>query len=113
MGTRLGCEQCEGMFVRTKEVEEMLRQMSADETRQLGEIVTPGGDSPRPCPRCDTPMLVGALDGVMIDRCAEHGIWFDAAELKRVMENEHNRAEPRTASSSGVWRDLGSLLRPR
>ena len=110
VGTRLGCEQCKGVFVRAKEVDELLRQMSSDVGRTIEQLLTPGGsDVPRPCPRCETAMIVGVLDGVTIDRCVEHGIWFDATELSRVVANEEARVEPRRRTSSGLWRDLGSV----
>lgn len=37
--------------------------------------------SPRACPECATPMQTVALAGIELDRCAAHGIWFDAQEL--------------------------------
>ena len=54
-------------------------------------------------------MAVGVLDGVTIDRCVEHGIWFDATELSRIVANEEKRVEPRRRRSSGLWRDLSNL----
>lgn len=38
----------------------------------------------RSCPRCDKPMdkvLLGTAPGVLLDRCAGHGLWFDHGEL--------------------------------
>lgn len=50
----------------------------------------------RPCPGCGERMNrinAGAGSGVVIDRCAVHGTWFDAGELARV----------RAAVRSGAW----------
>ena len=41
----------------------------------------------RECPVCALAMSVEASDGVTIDRCADHGIWFDGGELAAVLEH--------------------------
>jgi Zn-finger nucleic acid-binding protein len=111
-GTRFGCTTCDGLFVRAKEVEEMLRQMSPSDPRTIDQWMTPGGsDAPRPCPRCKSQMRVGVLDGVTIDLCPDHGIWFDARELTRVLDNEQARREPQRPSTSGIWRQLDTMWR--
>lgn len=53
---------------------------------------TPGT---RACPMCTTPMVVEDLERVPIDRCAEHGVWFDPSELTLALENASNEFEPR------------------
>ncbi len=40
---------------------------------------------PRPCPMCAAGMQMVALGGIELDRCAPHGIWFDATELDGVL----------------------------
>jgi Zn-finger nucleic acid-binding protein len=39
----------------------------------------------RACPECTQPMRTVGLAGVALDRCFDHGIWFDAGELQAVM----------------------------
>jgi hypothetical protein len=41
--------------------------------------------TPRPCPACTTPMATLTLAGIDLDRCTEHGIWFDPSELPAVL----------------------------
>ena len=54
-----------------------------------GRVIIPwqerAGDE-RPCPQCHARMTPCALRGVALDRCDPHGIWFDDAELQRVLE---------------------------
>ena len=40
----------------------------------------------RPCPVCAAEMLTVTLVKVELDRCAPHGVWFDADELQRVLQ---------------------------
>ena len=42
------------------------------------------------CPKCQTETLSGFdVDGVVVDRCSNcNGIWFDARELNRVLEED-------------------------
>jgi Zn-finger nucleic acid-binding protein len=37
------------------------------------------------CPVCDAPLGLVVAGGVHIDRCKEHGLWFDAGELMRLL----------------------------
>ncbi len=41
------------------------------------------------CPCCGTPLIEVRLDGIVIDRCETcSGIWFDFAELERVLNRD-------------------------
>jgi Zn-finger nucleic acid-binding protein len=43
----------------------------------------------RPCPVCRTMMNrhnFGRSSGVIVDICSQHGVWFDAGELPRVLD---------------------------
>jgi len=39
----------------------------------------------RGCPDCKATMISGTLFAVLVDRCAEHGVWVDAGELSRIV----------------------------
>jgi Zn-finger nucleic acid-binding protein/ribosomal protein L40E len=42
----------------------------------------------RPCPSCETPMTrinFERVSGILLDRCRDHGIWFDSTELDAVL----------------------------
>ena len=41
--------------------------------------------TPRPCPMCAAGMQAVDLHGIELDRCGQHGIWFDANELDAVL----------------------------
>jgi Zn-finger nucleic acid-binding protein len=49
-------------------------------------VFTGGGYSERHCPVCDETMDEPLVFDVPIDRCESHGMWFDKAELDRVLE---------------------------
>ena len=40
----------------------------------------------RACPMCTFAMQTVDLSGIQLDRCAPHGIWFDAHELDAVLQ---------------------------
>lgn len=50
-------------------------------------VFTGGGYSERHCPVCDESMDEPLVFDVPIDRCEAHGMWFDKAELDRVIEH--------------------------
>ena len=42
----------------------------------------------RPCPVCKTAMIrtnFSKISGILLDRCGDHGIWFDATELEATL----------------------------
>jgi Zn-finger nucleic acid-binding protein len=50
---------------------------------------TPQRSLYRPCPECQTLMNrrnFGSASGVILDSCHEHGMWFDAHELNRILQ---------------------------
>jgi Zn-finger nucleic acid-binding protein len=84
-GTRLVCGTCKGGLVTNAELETMMNEMSPDDQRPLEQRLLPGSAAPRPCPRCGTSMVPHTIYEVTIDRCPEHGVWFDGEELGRVL----------------------------
>ncbi len=61
---------------------------------------SPGPPEPlRACPRCGKPMEkvdFGVKAPIVLDRCAEHGIWFDTRELKLAQVLAEDAAAVRT-----------------
>lgn len=98
--TVLECEVCAGLWLGSevfRTLEERVRTVAPQnpdpvalrtETRLRRR--TPQGAGPlyRPCPACRTPMNrvnFVRVSGILIDRCRDHGIWFDATELDAVL----------------------------
>lgn len=84
------CSQCEGGFVTTQTLANLLRETRGS---RPSKYKPPGLDLSAPiirlnCPQCDTPMLrknYGEASGVIVDICRVHGIWFDRRELAQVL----------------------------
>lgn len=57
-----------------------------EEIRSRPRVAPPkGGPFYRPCPVCKTAMTrqnFSKISGILLDRCPDHGIWFDATELE-------------------------------
>ena len=92
------CEQCSGLWVDASALEEIC----ADREQQaaiLGTasaapshpVNTTGTDKVRyvPCPQCSQLMNrinFARCSGVVVDVCKGHGTWFDAEELRQIVE---------------------------
>ncbi|MEO8564201.1 MAG: zf-TFIIB domain-containing protein [bacterium] len=90
------CETCVGMWVR----QGVFQRLNSEEERgsvvlgpELTEHRTKGSavETVRyiPCPECGKLMNrinFAKRSGVILDSCAKHGTWFDADELRRVVE---------------------------
>ncbi len=75
---RWPCARCDGAFVENAALEEMMGEMRG----APWDLPAVGGRAGlRHCPACKELMTVQQLEGVEVDRCASHGIWFDAGEL--------------------------------
>ena len=119
---------CGGAWIPEAKLVEMAEHMK-------GSLVTlswqprAGGDH-RICPYCAQEMLAVSLVGVELDRCAAHGVWFDSAELERVLASVaqlpgrglsepdvklghallDDGSAPVRRSSSSVWWILGAIF---
>jgi Zn-finger nucleic acid-binding protein len=99
VGVRVGehrvgeCMRCTGLFVEHAILEHITRRSAENAGLRLRPIA-PLPTAPErarylDCPRCQTQMARrGFADrsGVILDYCADHGVWFDRDELARVLE---------------------------
>ncbi len=90
------CSRCSGVWLAV----EVFRRLCAEEERRavfLGADMqarkTPAVATPTvryvPCPDCARLMNrvnFGKRSGIIVDSCSQHGTWFDADELRRVVE---------------------------
>ncbi len=92
VGDRYACELCTGTFVQNDALESMVMDIS----KALWDVPAPTGTAgARACPVCTKTMVVEDLERVPIDRCAEHGVWFDLHELTVALENASHQFDPR------------------
>lgn len=89
-GDRWGCDAGDGVFVEYAALEAMLAEM-ANAPWETPPLDGPQGT--RACPACNRTMALQDIEGVTIDRCASHGIWFDTGELERALQHT---GEPKT-----------------
>lgn len=50
-------------------------------------------ENPKPCPICSSPMRLDQRQGIHVDCCDEHGIWFDKGELEALLRARSRRKE--------------------
>jgi hypothetical protein len=94
--TRFVCDSCLGMFVTLPDLTEALTELTG-QTPTLELIDDKGGA--RHCPRCPATLKRCHLRVVFgeevakprpeLDRCNEHGIWFDKDEMAAVFEKAY------------------------
>jgi Zn-finger nucleic acid-binding protein len=92
------CERCYGLFFDVGEVQAFLEASVLPafsvNLREIATINEERATLNRPvryikCPECGVMMNrinFGAMSGVVIDQCKEHGIWLDNGELVHLME---------------------------
>lgn len=98
--TVLECSVCAGLWLGAevfRTIEERARQVAPavpdpaalrKEVSSRPRFRQSGGSFYRPCPACRTPMTrinFERVSGILLDRCRDHGIWFDATELDAVL----------------------------
>ncbi|HEY0477102.1 MAG TPA: zf-TFIIB domain-containing protein [Kofleriaceae bacterium] len=92
------CPRCSGMQLASGELERRLRLLAPDISDDvIRDVMTARRTKPglvrrlkpdaHTCPTCRRPMQPVAMGGVRVARCdADDQIWFDAAELERIVE---------------------------
>ena len=91
------CESCYGLFFDKHELDTMI-EMSVKGSRNVDlKLLQELTENPRyvdvvayrKCPVCSKFMNrrnFGGRSGVIMDECAEHGLWLDPGELKQIFE---------------------------
>jgi len=77
-GHRYTCETCSGVFVENAALVELMNEMR-DEPWELPPAE--GAPGERACPVCAIAMTAERFEGIELDRCPPHGLWFDRDEL--------------------------------
>ena len=82
-GRTFKCQTCNGAWVQ----EDVLVAMLEASASALVELPWRDNkeDHTRPCAECGQTMKTVALGTVALDRCGQHGVWFDAKELAAVL----------------------------
>jgi len=87
---------------------------SSDSTASSSNSNTQGD---RFCPVCDKTLEVQEKEGISIDVCAEHGIWFDQGELKAIVKRlksklvkEYEKAVDKARNKGILWGTLFGWL---
>jgi pSer/pThr/pTyr-binding forkhead associated (FHA) protein len=94
-GSVRSCRNCGGMWVEEAVLTEMvLKMLPPRPLSRLVLAVLERTGAPIGCPACHEAMDSTTIQEVMLDRCAKHGIWFDALELETAL---HRVAEPESA----------------
>jgi Zn-finger nucleic acid-binding protein len=82
------CARCDGAWIHEDVLVGMLQETaSAMVLLPWMPRAVPEGEPARPCAVCAKPMQPVSLGTVALDRCAEHGVWFDATELAAVLKH--------------------------
>lgn len=106
-GGRWRCGACGGLFVEPAVLEALVTEMVGAPWTAAPPAGAPGE---RRCPACASALTVEALEGATVDRCAEHGVWFDPAELEAALQHAAG-VDPQAGSTVSWWRRLVDALR--
>lgn len=104
------CPQCTGAWIH----EDALVGMMQERTSAM--VFLPwqprDRDQERACAVCTKPMATVSLGTVALDRCAEHGVWFDPEELASLMKQAKQfKAEVKQDASDDERGLLGALAK--
>ena len=84
------CPECRGTWLEVGEFE-LIAERAGAEPGPISDALLKGrGEKAGKlhCPRCPAPLRVMHIEGVELDRCPhDHGIWFDAGEMKTLIES--------------------------
>jgi hypothetical protein len=112
-GKRLCCDACGGIMLTP---DDLLRAIHAHTRTRARLRLVVGDDGARRCPRCQAQMAVCHLEATLeghepeltpeLDRCVEHGVWFDVDELATIFEAARKATEPGGGSLADLVRTI-------
>jgi Zn-finger nucleic acid-binding protein len=101
-GPKLECQRCQGVFVPTADLADMIATMTDRPPPTAKHADLPRN---RRCPVCSVVMTETSLWTVPVERCDEHGTWFDWKELALALEYAGGGLGPQSAWQR-FWREL-------
>lgn len=108
------CPACDGAWVNEDALVGMLQERTS--TLVFLPWQPRPKDNERVCAVCRIAMQTVNLGSVQLDRCAQHGVWFDADELAALLkEAKHFKPEQRKGDEpepehSGLLQSLSKLF---
>jgi hypothetical protein len=107
-GSHWACAACGSVLVPSAEIEAAMNEAALDDYRELADRLIPTSGSGSTCPCCATQMARYVMHGVSIDRCEQHGIWFERGEMQRVLAEQRAAYEKRFPDvPRGAWFPMG------
>jgi Zn-finger nucleic acid-binding protein len=102
------CETDDGAWVRSDVLVPMLEQAAST----LVELPWQANqeDHVRNCPECSHDMQTVKLGTVALDRCVEHGVWFDRKELAELLKQAKTFKAADKHEHAGILRTLQKLF---
>lgn len=94
------CPGCGGTLVATAILEEMVQRMNdgASADSLPWEAASVGAET-RSCPACEKAMAPVLFASVTVDRCDDHGFWFDPEELQKALRKiGRDKPDPESVS---------------
>lgn len=108
------CPACDGAWVHEDALVGMLQERTS--TLVFLPWQARPKDNERVCAVCRTAMQTVNLGSVQLDRCAQHGVWFDADELAALLKEakhfkpEHRKHDEHDPEHSGLLHSLSKLF---
>jgi len=108
------CPACDGAWVHEDALVGMLQERTS--TLVFLPWQPRPKDNDRTCAVCEKSMQTVNLGSVALDRCPQHGVWFDADELAALLAQakhfkpEHKKSDEPEPEHSGLLHSLSKLF---
>ena len=101
-GQRWVCEQCGGMLLPARDLEQMLNELSPDDERPIDRRLFAASGPQHTCPRCTTQMASMTLYMFALEQCSEHGVWTTRTLLEALLAHHTELFQQRTSDATRV-----------
>jgi len=89
-GDRHTCGPCQGVWLSEPALLAVIVSVVKHDPPVRLAFEPATAELPQTCPRCATTMTAHRLYGVIVERCSEHGVWFDHGELTAALARAAN-----------------------
>jgi hypothetical protein len=103
IGDRRVCNGCGAVLMDAKRFDALMLECAPDDDRSFQQRVFTSTNPGRSCPLCREAMVHGAIHGIELEHCREHGVLLGSERLAKLLGEHASLYQDRTDERTPIY----------